>query len=151
MTALRSKAEFLAKVWNHPEVLPWVSLGMPEELTEENAHKILEKGALFLDNEYGGFLLIPGENDVYDVHTQFLPEGRGSVALHFARDSIRKVFVETPCLGLRTFVADDNQKARMFSLMCGFVEVLQADVNGISGKIMLLTLKKWVVDTCRPH
>lgn len=145
------QAAHLAKVWQHPDVLPWVALGTPELVTAETAQKLLDSGAIYLSNEYGGFLIIPNPDNVCDVHTQFVPEGRGKELFHFADECIGYMFKKTPCVALRSFVPDDNKPARVLVRRCGFVEIGNAEVNGISGKIWLLTVKKWVVDLCRPQ
>ncbi len=142
-------AEHLAKVWNHPDVQPWVALGNPDFLTAENAQKILDSGALYLANEHGGFLVVPGEGNVWEVHTQFTPEGRGSGAMDFALKQIRYMFEKTPAVALRTFCPDGNPAARALAKRCGFVNVGTSSIVGRSGAIFVLTIKKWVQDRCR--
>ena len=144
-------AQHLAKVWNHPEVRPWVALGKPEFLTPENAQKILDSGALYLSNEHGGFLVVPGEGNCYEVHTQFAPEGRGPEAFKFAQEQIRFMFERTPAIALRTFCPDGNHGARALAKRCGFVNVGTSSILGRSGAIFVLTIKKWVQDQCQPQ
>ena len=145
---ISEQAKHLASVWNHPAVQPWVALGKPEFLTAENAQKILDSGALFLSNEHGGLLVVPGEGNCYEVHTQFTPEGRGAQAIEFALDSIRYMFEKTPAVALRTFVPNGNHGARALAKRCGFVNVGTSSILDRSGAIFVLTIKKWVQDQC---
>jgi hypothetical protein len=120
-------------------------------MTEETAQKILDAGAVYLSNEHGGFLLVPGNENVYEVHTQFRPEGRGSALNNFAAHCIRKVFSQTPCIALRTFVPDGNVAAFSFARRMGFVQIADGIAHGRRGRTLLLTLKQWVMDQCQPQ
>jgi hypothetical protein len=144
---MSAQAKHLAKVWSHPDVKPWVALGSPELLTEENAQKILDAGAMYLHNDYGGFLLVPNDDaTVFEVHTQFVPEGRGALVYGFADECIRLMFEKTPCEMLRTFIPDGNHAAYSFARRCGFVVFDSCVQMGRSGRILVLTVKKWVLD-----
>lgn len=146
MISVSHDAAHLFRVWDHPTVKPWVSLGLPELLTLENAEKILAlPGVVFLANEHGGFLLIPSEGGIYDLHTQFLPEGRGPQLVEAAQEGARYMFIETPCVVVRTFVPVENKAAASFATRCGFVEVSESEFLGHKGHIYILTLKKWVL------
>ena len=147
---ISSAAKHLAEVWNHPDVLPWIAFGFEKDLTAENAQKLLDSGALYFQNEHGGFVMIPKEHGIYDVHTQFRPEGRGKEAFELA-DKVKCVmFVDNPkCLALRTFVALDNPRAYWFARRNGFVDISSSIEQGRDGRTLLLTIKKWVKDTCR--
>jgi hypothetical protein len=142
-------AGHLASVWNHPKVKPWVALGAPELLTEENAGKLFEIGSIYLANEYGGFLFIPCGNDVYDLHTQFVPEGWGGKALEDSAWAKWYMFTQTPCMMMRTFVPLDNKVAYVAAEKNGFVYMQDEELAGIKGRTLVLTIKKWVVDLCQ--
>ena len=143
---LSTDAAHLARVWNHPRVRGSVSFGLTELLTEQNAAQLLAAGALYLANDYGGFLLIPNADlSVYDLHTQFTPEGWGRYA-DDAAWAQRYMFTRTPCVAISTFVPLDNRIAYRAALRFGFIDVGGTTELNVSGRSLLLTVKRWVVN-----
>lgn len=53
---------------------------------------------VLLENEYGGFVYVWVAPLTYEVHTQFLPDGRGPKVYHAAIDSLRYMFIHTDCM-----------------------------------------------------
>lgn len=74
---------------------------------------------IFLANEYGGFLFMK-DGDGYEVHTNFLPEGRGKVALDAARDAAAYIFTQTDAHWIRTLVPRGNVAAYALTKAMGF-------------------------------
>jgi len=134
-------AAFLNRVANDPSVFPWISLGLkpPLDLTAllEDEHNI------FLANEFGGFLFIAKPDYVYDVHTQFLPEGRGRTALAAAREAAFHMFTKTDAMRIDTTVALANRAADRLTRMMGFSKWGETEVNGTPSNYYVLTLKEW--------
>jgi hypothetical protein len=134
-------AAFLNRVVNDPSVFEAVALGGKEPINLEAA--VLDEGNVFLRNEHGGFLFMNLGDGIYDVHTQFLPDGRGLAALISAGDAARYMFVETDCLAIRTFVAHSNKAAKRLTKWMKFEPIDTATLMGVPGVVYLLTLKRW--------
>jgi hypothetical protein len=134
-------AAFLNKVVNDPSVHPSVSLGYGEI----DVSPLFERPTtVFLACEFGGFLFIDCGNGLYEVHTQFLPEGRGPAVLRLAREAAVHMFTRTPCIAISTFVAQTNEAAKRLTLAMGFKELGPKSINGVDGTGYLLTIKDWV-------
>jgi hypothetical protein len=104
---------------------------------------------VFLACATGGFLFIECADAIYEVHTQFLPEGRGPGVLHMARQAVGYMFTETPCLAIRTFVSDNNEAARKLTFAVGFKEAGRVDVFGSEVMSYLFTVKDWARSLCQ--
>lgn len=105
----------LNSVANHPEVHPW--LGVEGEI--DFSPFVTSPANFALVTEGGGFLLIRHEAGVYEVHSQFLPEVRGSTpkAMHAAFDYM---FVNTDCHTVLTQVPDNNPAAAGLARLARF-------------------------------
>lgn len=147
MTLARSTdAAFLNRVVNHPEVARWmVGFLPPFDFTAV----LRDPANIFLANEHGGFLFI-GEPDVYEVHTQFLPEGRGQ-SLELAREAAWHIFTQTDALAIRTYVPEGNEAAKRLTERMGFVFCDQVTINGHDADVYILNVKKWARSLCQPQ
>lgn len=141
-------AEFLNSVLNHPEVSRWmIGFEPPYDLSSVLANP----ANVFLANAHGGFLFVADEERFkYEVHTQFLPEGRGS-SLALARDAALYMFAHTACLAIETYVPHDNEAARRLTLAMGFVPCGDIEVNERPCTVYLLTIKTWARTLCQPQ
>lgn len=129
----------LEGVMHHPDVKPFVSLG--QEIPD--LRPIIEDEDNYcLMNDHGGFLFVkhPGRN-VYDVHTAFVPEGRGPHLLELAMQAREFMFYEVGAEMLRTFVSHDNKPARRLALASGFVDSETIELFGVSGSLMTMERK----------
>jgi len=113
-------AEFLNSVLNHPEVYPWVcgEMSGPFDFTEivkNPEHYVLR-------SEHGAFLVIHTGEGIYDVHTQFLPEGRGT-ALAAGKEAIEYMRAHSDFKELTTMVPDGNSPAKRLAENAGFKSV----------------------------
>lgn len=133
-------AALLNRVLNDPSVLPYVSLGRE---SVDVAPLFENDSTVFLATEHGGFLFVLCGDGLYEVHTQFLPEGRAGV-LALAREAVQYMFTRTPAIAVATFVVDGNERARRLTLAMGFREIGAKSINGFCGKGYLLTIKEWV-------
>jgi hypothetical protein len=135
--------QYFAEVCEHPDVLPQVSLGHGLPDFEELIGNPLN---ICLMNEYGGFLFVKHAGaDVYDVHTAFVPEGRGPHLVELALQARDIMFFHAHAVQLRTFVAYDNRPARMLALAAGFTDTEEIEVLGAKGKLMVMDRK----DACQ--
>lgn len=111
-------AEFVNGILNHPAVHPYISL--PNQGYLDSGAILENQENVCLASEYGCFILIRLEPGVYEVHTNFLPEGRGQHALKAAADGFTYMFTHTDCMEILTKVPQANSAAHRFSNACGF-------------------------------
>jgi hypothetical protein len=112
-------ATFLNEVANHPEVRPFVGPGSePLDLMA----LLSDPENVALQAEHGGWLLICLSPGVYELHTVFLPAGRGAEYFAAAHEALRWMFTRTDCLEILTRCPDDNPAARMAAVKVGFRE-----------------------------
>jgi hypothetical protein len=130
-------------VMYHPDVEPYVSLGQKIPDLEPLIGNPLN---VCLVTKFGGFLFVkhPGEN-VYDVHTAFIPEGRGPHLVELAKQAREFMFFQANAEVLRTFVSHDNKPARRLALAAGFKDSEDMELFGILGKLMTMERK----DVCQ--
>lgn len=110
-------ANFLNSVLNHPEVYPWVcgTLGAPFDYTPF----LQDHRNYMFRASHGAFLAMFQGDGRYEVHTQFLPEGRGT-AFDAAIESIDYMFSNTDCTELTTMVPVGNAAAKRLAEKAGF-------------------------------
>lgn len=138
-------AAFLNRVVNHPEIARWMcGLQPPFDLAPALAHP----STIFLANEYGGFLFLADGNEAYEVHTQFLPEGRGNT-LELARQAAWYIFTQTEALAIRTHVPDGNVAARKLTERMGFALCGELWINDHRSDIYILNVKQWARSLCQ--
>lgn len=146
MTLYRStNAEHLNRVLNHPEVARWmVGISPPYD----SSAVLADSSNIYLANEHGGFLFISEDEYVYEVHTQFVPEGRGD-SLARAKEAAYWMFTRTDCLAIRTYVPEDNPAALALTRAMFFVENGRIEVMGRQCTVHLLTIKDWARSLCQ--
>lgn len=138
-------AALLNRVVNHPEVARWM-LGF--EPPYDLSPLIQNPANIFLANEHGGFLFLKQEHDVYEVHTQFLPEGRGN-SLPLARDAAFWMFTQSDALAIQTYVPESNLPALRLTQAMGFSCWGESEVNGHACSVYVLTIKEWARGLCQ--
>jgi hypothetical protein len=136
--ALSRDADFLNEIVNAPG-MEGARLG---QKSLDLAEHVKNTANVFLANEYGGFLFVK-DGDWYEVHTNFLPEGRGERALNAAREAAWHMFTQTPCLGIRTSVVKGNFAARALTKRMGFANWGVFDLDGREATLYVLTIKEW--------
>jgi transcriptional regulator of aromatic amino acid metabolism len=104
-------AEFINSVINHPSVIEGTEL---KELADVSAIAADLRNHILV-NEFGGFLVIKAMEGVYECHTQFLPEGRGQLAVEAVQEAMRYMFLETDCQRIITKVNVNNKAVRLFA------------------------------------
>jgi hypothetical protein len=103
---------------------------------------------IYLANEYGGFLFIKDGDRTYDVHTQILPEGRGT-SLALARDAAFWMFTRSDAMALSTYVPYDNPAALRLTEAMAFQRLPDIEVSGTVCAKYLLTIKQWARSLCQ--
>lgn len=129
-------AGFLNGVCNDPAVRP--DLGGEGEIDLTGIVSNPENYALV--SEFGGFILTRHEAGVYEVHSQFLPVGRGSHAIEAMRDGMRYMFASTDCTMIQTKVPAANTRAGGFAKLAGFQHLF--DMNDTAH--MVVTIDRWL-------
>lgn len=103
--ATAQDAERLNAIANHPDVLPFISQnGLGLDLSASiGANKVYvsDYGALFFEHKGG---------EVYELHTMFLPAGRGRHALKASKQIFQTMFNEGAA-EIITHTPDDNPQA----------------------------------------
>lgn len=101
-------ADRLNPIANHPDVRPWIGGGLDQlDLTAVAS----DPANVLLLDEFGGCLFEHVGAGTYEVHTLFLPEGRGVDAVSVVRAALRWMFTKTDCVELQTRVPDGNKGA----------------------------------------
>lgn len=127
------EADYLSAVANHPEVRPWLGFQGAGEL--DFSAFVADPANYAILGEHGGWLLHAKGPGVYEIHSLFLPEGRGKPFFCGARDMLRWMFTATDCVEILTQCPDDNPAARMAALKNGFKEMFRREDcwNGVEG------------------
>lgn len=139
-------AALLNAVVNHPEVSRWmIGIQPPYDLSAVLANT----ANVFLANQYGGFLFVRGEVGYrYEVHTQFLPEGRGD-SFRFAKQAAWHMFTKTDCLEIETYVPKENAAAWGLTVAMSFKPCGEIEVNGHDCTVFVLNIKTWAMSLCQ--
>lgn len=136
----------LNSVVNHPGVRPW--LGNAEAGEIDVSAVIANPTNYALVTEHGGWLVVNLDAGLYEVHSQFLPEGRTNI-VEPMRDAIHFMFTATDCIELVTRCPDDNKPALGLARAAGFREVFRRDdcwegIEGPTGcSFQALTFDRW--------
>lgn len=108
----------LQRVVEDPSVLPHIACG---DSGVNLAPYVEHEANVCLMNEHGGFLYVRLDHGTYEVHTQFLPSGRGPDALIAARESLLWMFTRTDCVEVLTKVPVGNRGGEGLARAVGFV------------------------------
>ncbi len=140
-------AGFLNSVANHPEVRLWLGGVGPLDLTDVLA----DANNYAFQNESGGLVYEKIDAGLYEVHSLFLPEGRGASAFNLMDESLRYMFVQTECQEIVTKVPDDNSAALGAARAKGFATSFRLETGWTTPEglrvgmaIMRLPLSKWI-------
>jgi hypothetical protein len=109
---------FLNEVANDPAVRPWVGAADAERIDLTRICADPANHAFVTD--HGGFILHRQEPGLYEVHTLFLPSGRGAHAKAAAKEMLQRMFVETDCVEIQTKLPANNPAAAGLARMCDF-------------------------------
>lgn len=111
-------AAFLNEVANHPDVRPWLGLDGKSEI--DLTGLLDQPGNFALVNDHGGFVFMHEGGGVYELHTQFLPSGRGRLAVSAALEIEFLMFTLYGATLLKTYVPHENRGALGLVRLAGF-------------------------------
>ena len=132
------------RVVNHPEVKRWISqtndvIDLTPMVT--NPRNIL------LMSDGGGTLFVNHAPALYELHTQFLPDGR-RLAFRFVREALRWMFLRSDAMELMTRVPIVNEAAVRFTEAFGPIMQHEGPGNGPFGpcavRIYRMTWWDWL-------
>jgi len=103
-------------VANHPEVRPHIGGAEPLEF----GPLVSAPGIVPLATRRGGFVFVRLTPGRYELHTMFLPQGRGRHVLNAFRAASFHMFVRTDCTEIVTKAADSNRPAQLMAKLAGF-------------------------------
>lgn len=113
------------EIANDPNVRPWLGGEGDLDLTNVVADPA---NISFLSNENNGAYVCHKVGDgVYEVHSLFLPSGRGGYAVDCMREGLRYMFCATDCVELRTKIPDNNEMAKGIGRIAGFQEIFRRE------------------------
>jgi hypothetical protein len=116
---------YLTQVANHQTVRP--SIGFLEAGELDFRAFAADPANYVIEADHGGWLLEAKGPGVYEIHSLFLPEGRGKSVFVNARLMLRWMFTRTDAVEIWTRCPDDNPAARMLALKNGFREVFRRE------------------------
>lgn len=143
-------AAFLTEVANDPQVRPFLGGDGPLDIGQvarDPANVLLV--ATGRDGEpVGGWVLHPILPAVYELHTMFLPAGRGKLFFAAAAEMFRFMFAETDALEIVTKCPDDNPGARMAASTVGFRERFRREgawAPGVGVSYRVFSVDDWFI------
>jgi hypothetical protein len=130
-------------VCNHPGVRPWLGGEGPID----TAPMLGNPGNYGLFGEGGGFILVAGPAASFEVHSQFVPEGRKH-SFEAMRAGMDYMFTRTNALQLTTFLPDNNPAARGLALKGGFKEWFRRQNHPIGPGVQArIDVDEWIAGT----
>lgn len=133
---------FLNQVANHAEVRPW--LAGEGEIDLSGA--IANPANFALVNGSGGFLLTPNAPGVYEVHSLFLPEGRGE-SVKFMDECQEWMFTRTDCIAITSKVPKANRAAKGFAIRGGLSVLFERNDEALGPcEYVELPMMKWAMN-----
>lgn len=110
-------ASRLNKIVNDQSVFKWVSVPGVEYL--DASEIVANPNNVLLMGESGGVLYIGHGSGLYEAHSQYLPEARGSIALETTKKTISWMFENTDCTKIISAVPRGNFAAAALAKACG--------------------------------
>ncbi len=104
-------------ILNDPEVFKWIKT--PALKTVDISDLVLNFHNIFLMVQGGCIIFFHQEPGVYEVHTNFLADWRGSNAVRQSVAAYRWMFTRTDCMILQTKVPAFNKAAELFCRIVG--------------------------------
>lgn len=134
------------EIANHPDVRPWLGAGGQLDL----APFVMNPANFSFIGNDGGFVAQKIGDGRYEVHSLFLPSGRGGEAIRCAREGLAFMFCATDCSELVTKCPDGNSAALGLARIGGFQEQFRreriwdfaGDMVGVSHQA--LSLQRWI-------
>ena len=106
-------------VLNHDSVKPWIMMPGRDVFDISDAVADPRNVVLMLDDGTGGIVFEHHEPGVFEVHTQFLPQSRGRIALDATREALEWMFTRTDAMELLTKCPAHNRAAAALAKRIG--------------------------------
>lgn len=135
-------AAHLNRVANDPTVRPM--LGGIGDLDVQGL--LSTPSNIALENEHGGFIFVCDDAGRYELHTMFLPSGRGAAVLAAVSEALRFMFTATDCGEVITKVPRANRAAAFMARRAGFRLMFRRDgawSDGTAVEYFSMTLDDW--------
>lgn len=137
-------ATHINAVSNHPDVRS--ALGGDGVL--DVTALVSAPGNLAFVSEHGAIVCVGLGSGHYDVHTMFLPDGRGREARAAVVEMLDYMFMKTDCVELRTSVPEDNVAAAAASKHHGFEMLYRGRLpwtggTTVNADFFALSLTRW--------
>ena len=140
--------EKINRIVNDPSVYPWVR-GVCEGPLDLGP-LLQDKRHVCLMEDFGGCLFTQQSPGIYEVHTQFLPQGRGAKALATVHGALHWMFTRSDAVEIWTRCPKGNLGARVLAKAIGGraeMVVKQGwvqDGQAIPAAIFSLTIQEWM-------
>jgi RimJ/RimL family protein N-acetyltransferase len=141
-------------ILNHPDILPWINFN-DDPLDFTWALGQPDRYVLF--GPYGGQVYHLVGPDTYEVHSAYLPEARGQLALATTRATLEWMFSRTDATEILTRVPRGNVAAKALARACGLrhttimPEGFMRYGKTIPCDVMSLTVQDWKARTERDN
>ena len=139
-------ATFLNSVANHPDTRPW--LGGAPEMAVDLTLLAQNPDNVFLEALGGGWWLQKLEPGTYELHSLFMPEGRGKSFFTGMKELFRYMFTRTDAVEILTKCPDNNGGARAAAGIVGFKERFRREdawSPGVGISYRAFTVDDWMV------
>ena len=140
---LSRDAELLNRVINDPTVYPLLSLNEHRGEYIDASPLVLDPKNFLFANEFGGFLVIDCGCGVYEIHSQFLPEGRGRRVVLGGVEAMAYMFRETDCQELITACPFENRPAIRLTEAVGMTKTGETTLLGTPCHLYSITKNNW--------
>lgn len=140
--------EKINRIVNDPSVYPWVR-GVCEGPLDLGP-LLSDKRHICLMGEFGGCLFTQQSPGIYEVHSQFLPQGRGEQAINTVREALHWMYTRTDAVEIWTRCPKGNLGARALARAIGGREEMTVargwvqDGKIITAAIFSLTIQEWM-------
>jgi hypothetical protein len=140
--------EKINRIVNDPSVYPWVR-GVCEGPLDLGP-LLADKRHVCLVGEFGGCLFTQQSPGIYEVHSQFLPQGRGEHAIKVVREALHWMFTRTDAVEIWTRCPKGNLAARALARAIGGREEMTVargwvqDGKIIPAAIFSMTVQEWM-------
>lgn len=140
--------EKINRIVNDPSVYPWVR--GPCEGPLDLGPLLQDRRHVCLMGELGGCLFTQQSPGIYEVHSQFLPKGRGEWAMNVVREALHWMFTRTDAVEIWTRCPRGNLGARVLAKAIGGREEITVprgwvqDGKVIPATIYSLTIQEWM-------
>jgi len=136
----------LTAIANHPDVRPWLG-GGDEPI--DMVPLVENPGNLTFETASGGVLCVGLGAGRYDVHSMFLPDGRGAEALDAMTAVADYMFTTTDCIEGRTTVPMLNRAALVAARRAGFEQRYTSQIpwgtSYVEAEFYALSLERWAL------